>query len=819
MSVIGIDFGTTYGIIAVVRRGGIDIVQNQVSSRQTPCIVGFSEHQRELGEAGKTQALRNVKNTILWPKRLIGRLFKNPKVQEELPRISGANFLERPDGTVGVEVMVNGSKQQFSTEQIVAMLFTDLKQTCEASTGINVADCVISIPAWFTVRQRRVILDASKIAGLNVIGLVNDLTGSAVAQGFYQTELQQKSKKYLQVGLGSGGLQCSVSEVSYTGVKALSHSYETAFGGDEIDFAIANHFANKFNAKYGVRVQDNQRAWYRILMGVDKVKKNLNENESASVSLDCLLNDRDLEDKLSREEYMKILTDIDAFNRVTTVIQQALDIAKVTVDQLDEIEWIGSGMRIVPLRDHCSNYLKRKLTNTSNAEEAFAKGAALVCAFLSPLFKVRDYKVTEIVQQDINIYIKDSGASGWPTVSSLYAAGSPVSDKIKNIFLDRREGKTGFEFMIKYSNPSQVPEVNEPDGVIGHYRVNNFSLSSGITSAEAKISAKLDANGIFTLIGVELVEKSEYTVEVPVEEVKKDDKKEDKKEEKKDEDAMDIEKPSADASKATKTETRVKTNTVTLKVDSLVNYGLSDEEIKKNIAIEEALKKQDAISRERSDAKNAVETFVYNTREKLGGIWSEFGTDEEKSKINNILSETEDWLYGDGENETTNVYKDRLAEMKKLSFPVELRATNWDSSAEALSALQKAIVHYKSEATSGKEEYAHIKPEDLTSIVTESEHVLTVLNEGDKLNKFASRKKTDTPVFLASDLNQRLNNLKTKATKILSTPKPKPAPKAEEPKKEDAKAEGKTENNAEAKDPDAMDTTEPTKVDDAMDTD
>lgn len=209
--------------------------------------------------------------------------------------------------------------------------------------------------------------------GINIIGVINDVSAAAVNWGFYRTDITTP-KKVLFVTMGAANFSANVVEFAPGQATVLSASQDAFLSGDNIDMLVAETFAKKFQEKTKKNIKENQRAWYRLLSGVERVKKNLNENDSTSCGIECLLDDRDLNEKMTKEEFVNLLKGENYFDRVSAVLQKVLDEAKVTKEQVDEVEWFGSGMRISSIRDHVTQFFGgRRLGNTMNAEEAVAK--------------------------------------------------------------------------------------------------------------------------------------------------------------------------------------------------------------------------------------------------------------------------------------------------------------------------------------------------------------------------------------------------------------------------------------------------------------
>lgn len=223
-------------------------------------------------------------------------------------------------------------------------------------------------------------------SGLNVIGVINDLSAAAISWGFYRTDITTPVK-VMFLTMGSNNFSAAVAEFAPGQVTILSAVHDAHLGGDNIDFAVAEKFVKNFQDKHKLDIKSNQRAWFRLFLTVERVKKNLNENEQSGMSIECLLEDRDLNEKLTKNEYISILQDLDYYNRLEKVVNQALADANLTKEELDDVEWLGSGLRIVPLRDHITSLLgKSRLSNTMNAEEAVAKVNEPHVTFLEPYF-------------------------------------------------------------------------------------------------------------------------------------------------------------------------------------------------------------------------------------------------------------------------------------------------------------------------------------------------------------------------------------------------------------------------------------------------
>jgi heat shock protein 4 len=301
MSVVGIDFGTRNCTIAIAQRGGIDVIANEVSNRQTPTMVAFGDKERYIGEPALTQWMRYLKSTVTDVKRILGKKLAESDVQIEAQR--SAFKMHEVDGRLSVQVMYCNEQASFTTEAIAAMILGKLKQTAEAATGAKVHDVVISVPTYYTDAQRKAMLDASQIAGLNCLRLINDSAAAALGYGIYKTDLPEKEKDPVRVlFLDIGESSTNVSAVAYHKgqLKVLATASDRHLGGRNFDDVLVQHFATEFKTKYKIDVFTNPKALIRLRVQCEKVKKILSANLEAPLNIDNLMNDTDVRSNIDR---------------------------------------------------------------------------------------------------------------------------------------------------------------------------------------------------------------------------------------------------------------------------------------------------------------------------------------------------------------------------------------------------------------------------------------------------------------------------------------------------------------------------------------
>jgi heat shock protein 4 len=296
MSVVGVDFGTLNTVIAVARNRGVDVITNEVSNRATPSLVGFGPRSRYLGEPAKTQEISNLKNTVGSLKRLVGRSLSDPDVQIEQEHVSAP--LIDINGQVGAEVTYLGKKEQFTATQLVSMFLGKIKATAAAELKLPVKEIVMSVPVWFTDIQRRALMDAADIAGLQLLRLINDTTAAALGWGITKLDLptaEEKPKRVAFIDIGHSNYTCSIIEFRKGELTVKATAWDRHFGGRDFDKALVDHFAAEFKEKYKIDIRTNGKAMVRVAAAAEKLKKILSANLQAPVNIESLMNDVDVQ--------------------------------------------------------------------------------------------------------------------------------------------------------------------------------------------------------------------------------------------------------------------------------------------------------------------------------------------------------------------------------------------------------------------------------------------------------------------------------------------------------------------------------------------
>ena len=479
-------------------------------------LVGFSARSRHIGEAAKTQETSNLKNTIGSLKRLIGRSFDDPDVQIEQQFTSSA--IVDVDGLAGVEVNYLGKKEKFTATQLVAMYLTKIKDITSAELKLPVSDVTISVPAWFTDVQRRAMIDAGDIAGLNVLRLVNDTTATALGYGITKLDLpgpEEKPRRVVFVDIGYSDYTASIVEFRKGELNVKATAYDRHFGGRDFDKALTEHFAIEFKEKFKVDINTHPKAWSRTVAAAEKLKKVLSANPQAPMSIESLMEDTDVRAMVKREELEGMVKHL--LDRVTVPLEQALAEAKLKPEDIDHIEMVGGTTRVPAIKETISKFFGKGLSFTLNQDEAIARGCAFCCAGLSPVFRVRDFAIHDIVNYPVDFTWEQSpDIPDEDTSLTVFSRGNVMpSTKILTFYR-----KQPFDLEARYAKPEQMPGKINP--WIGRFSVKGVKADANDDFMICKLKARLNLHGILNVESGYYVEDMEVEEPVPEEGEKKD---------------------------------------------------------------------------------------------------------------------------------------------------------------------------------------------------------------------------------------------------------------------------------------------------------
>ncbi|KAI8488965.1 Heat shock 70 kDa protein 4L [Branchiostoma belcheri] len=725
MSVVGFDLGNLSCYIGVARQGGIETIANEYSDRCTPTVVSFGEKQRSIGTPAKNQMVTNYKNTVYQFKRFLGRRFQDPQVQAELQHVQ-FRAAEMPDGSTGMKLHYQGEEHVFSTEQVTGMILTKLKEVSEMNLKVKVVDCVISVPCFFTDAERRAVLDAATISGLNVLKLMNDTTAAALAYGIYKQDLpapEEKPRNVVFVDMGYKSLQVSACAFHKGKLKVLATAFDSNLGGHNFDLRLAEHFSEEFKKKYKVDAKTKPRAMLRLLTECEKLKKLMSANATEiPMNIECFMDDKDLPGQCDPPvggDFEAMCADLLA--RVEGPLKSVLEQTNLKPDAIDSVEIIGGQTRMPAVKEIIKKVFGKETSTTLNADEAVARGCTLQCAMLSPTFRVREFSVTDVVPFPISLSWKAAIDEEGDMEVFTKNHAAPFS---KMLTFYRKDP---FTLQARYSLPNDIPH---PDPVIGKFFIDKVvptpeEKAQGDSKEEDMETDQTPNGPSENQNGETPASDEEKTAEdAKKEEMETDDKEKPAAEETEDNSPKKKEKKD-DGKKEGKEPAPKKPKKLVKMVDLPIEtsvHQLSKDLINSYTEQEGKMIMADKLEKERQDAKNAVEEYVYDIRDKLYGDFEPFITEEEREKYSVVLGNTEDWLYEDGEDQPKQVYLDKIAELKKTGEPVRARYKEELERPAAFEDLGKMLQQYRKVLdlyAQKDEKYNHIEEEEMKKVEKE----------------------------------------------------------------------------------------------------
>jgi heat shock protein 4 len=593
--------------------------------------------------------------------RLAGRSLKDPDVQVEQDFVSAP--LIDLNGQVGAEVTYLGKKEQFTATQITAMYLTRMKATASVELKLPVADVVLSCPVWYTDSQRRAILDAASIAGLNCLRLINDNTAVALGWGITKLDLpppEEKPRRVMFINIGHSNYTATVVEFRKGELAVKASAWDRHFGGE-------------FKEKYKIDVMENGKARFRLAAGVEKLKKILSANNAAPLNVESIMNDVDVRGMLKREELEELIAPL--LERATAPIEQALAEAKLKPEDIDAIEMIGGCTRVPSLKNKIQEFFGKPLSFTLNQDEAVARGCAFSCAILSPVFRVRDFSVHDMVNYPIEFtWEKSEDIPDEDTNLIVFNKGNVMpSTKILTFYR-----KHPFDLEAKYAKPEQLPGKMNP--WIGRFSVKGVKEDPKGDFMICKLKARLNVHGVLNVESGYYVEETE--VEEPIPEPPQEDKKEgDVRVSPSPTDRSNGQQPNGEPAAK-----RVKPSFSPVFARPFASATLTDEltgapqdmdvdkdgpkeppkmrKVKKQqrkgdlplsagtASLDQATKEiqaekentmimEDKLVGDTENEKNNLESFIYELKDKILDVYAEFANDDEKAKLNSKLETIE----------------------------------------------------------------------------------------------------------------------------------------------------------------------------------
>ncbi|KFP87183.1 Heat shock 70 kDa protein 4, partial [Acanthisitta chloris] len=742
--------------------------------------ISFGPKNRSIGAAAKSQVISNAKNTVQSFKRFHGRAFSDPFVQAEKASLA-YELVQLPTGSTGIKAMYMEEERNFTIEQVTGMLLTKLKETAENALKKPVVDCVVSVPCFYTDAERRSVMDATQIAGLNCLRLINETTAVALAYGIYKQDLpalEEKPRNVVFVDMGHSAYQVSVCAFNRGKLKVLATSFDTTLGGRKFDEVLVEYFCEEFGVKYKLDIKSKIRALLRLSQECERLKKLMSANASdLPMNIECFMNDIDVSGTMNRGKFLEMCEGLLA--RVEPPLRSVLDQAKLKKEDIYAVEIVGGTTRIPAVKEKISKFFGKEVSTTLNADEAVARGCALQCAILSPAFKVREFSITDLIPYPISLRWNSPAEEGLRCCvfscsdCEVFTKNHPAPfSKVLTFYR-----KEPFTLEAYYSCPKELPY---PDPAIAHFLVQKVTPQTDGSSSKVKVKVRVNIHGIFSVSSASLVEvhksdeneepmetdqhaKEEEKMQVDQEEQQKAEEQQQAQPENKAE-SEEMETCQAD-SKDKKVDQPPQAKKAKVKTTNMLNLFIENEG---------KMIMQDKLEKERNDAKNAVEEYVYEMRNKLYSEYERFVSEDDRNSFTLKLEDTENWLYDDGEDQPKQIYIDKLTELKALGQPIQARFQESEERPKAFEDLGKQIQQYMKAVHAFKakdEQYDHLDEADVAKVEKSTNEAMEWMNNN--LNLQNKRSLTLDPVIKAKDIQAKTKELASICNPIVNKPKPK----------------------------------------------
>jgi L1 cell adhesion molecule like protein len=371
---LGIDLGTTYSCVAYWWNGKVDVIPNETGARITPSIVSFTKTERIIGDGAKAQAVRNFENTVYDAKRLIGRTFDDPEVQKDI-KLWPFKVINDPETKKPkMQVKFKEKIETFFPEEISSFILSKMKQIAKDYIGKEVTDAIVTCPAYFNDLQRKATQMAGKLAGLNVIRIINEPTAAAIAYGLINEE-NKTAKNVLIFDLGGGTFDVTILHIDGTIFEVKSTCGDMHLGGEDFDNVLVEHCINEFKEQTGHDISKNQKAIRRLKSECEKMKKNLSTQDEVTLDLDALAEGEDFQITIARPEFQDMCKS--HFDKTIPIVQTALKDANLKKEQIDEIVLVGGSTRIPKIQQMVKEFFNKEPCKKVHPDEAVAIGAAI----------------------------------------------------------------------------------------------------------------------------------------------------------------------------------------------------------------------------------------------------------------------------------------------------------------------------------------------------------------------------------------------------------------------------------------------------------
>jgi heat shock protein 1/8 len=484
---IGIDLGTTYSCVAVFQNGKPEIISNDMGKRTTPSCVAYNDKERLVGDAAKNQMGINTENTIFDAKRLIGRDYDDPLVQSDMKHWPFK--VVESEKRCKIQVEYKGETKRMYPEEVSAAVLTKMKETAESFIGQEVKDAVITVPAYFNDAQRNSTKDAGRIAGLNVLRIINEPTAAAMAYGMEKSEGE---KNILVFDLGGGTFDVSILNIDDGVFMVESTSGDTHLGGEDFDNLLVGHFSQEFKRKFKKDLTTSKRALRKLRTECEKAKRTLSSATVAHLNIESLYEGLDFNTSITRAKFEDLCGAL--FRDCLKPVEKALIDAKLDKSQIDEVVLVGGSTRIPKVQKLLSDFFNGKnLCQSVNPDEAVAYGAAVQAAILSGVQheSIDDKILIDVAPLSLGVAVEGA------IMNTLIKRNTHIPTTQTDTFTTGMDNQPMAEICVYEGEREMVKHNN----LLGKFMLELPPAPKGTLQIE--ITYELDNNGILKVTAVE----------------------------------------------------------------------------------------------------------------------------------------------------------------------------------------------------------------------------------------------------------------------------------------------------------------------------
>ena len=495
--ILGIDLGTTNSCMAVMEGGEPVVIENSEGARTTPSIVAFAKSgERLVGQAAKRQAVTNAQNTVFSIKRFMGRKFE--EVQDEAKRVP-YKIVKASNGDAHVEVAVGGERKTFSPPEISAMILGKLKADAEAKLGEKITQTVITVPAYFNDSQRNATKDAGRIAGMEVLRIINEPTAASLAYGLDK----KKDEKIAVYDLGGGTFDISVLEIGEGVFEVKATNGDTHLGGDDWDNRIMDWIIAEFRSDTGIDLSKHADALQRIKEEAEKAKIALSSSQEYEINLPFITADatgpKHIQKKLTRAK-LEQLTD-DLFERTVRPVKACLADAKLSERDIDELVLVGGMTRMPKVIETARKLIGKEPHKGVNPDEVVAVGAAIQGGVLRG--DVKDVLLLDVTP--LTLAIETAGGVATPMIPR----NTTIPTRKQQIFSTYSDNQPGVEIKVLQGERPMARD----NKTLGTFHLDGIPPAPrGLPQVE--VTFDIDANGILNVSAKDLGSGKEQKISI-----------------------------------------------------------------------------------------------------------------------------------------------------------------------------------------------------------------------------------------------------------------------------------------------------------------